>query len=78
MTTATVDELLARMKAAPVRRGPQCTVCALPADVLAGLRKGKLDMRFEYSALSRDFLAPLGHRVAAQTISKHFRDHEQQ
>lgn len=76
MTTVTVDELLARMKDAPARRGPTCSVCALPADVLAGLRRGRLEMRFECSVLAREFLAPLGHEIGGQTVARHFREHE--
>lgn len=52
----------------PVRHGPGCTVCSLPADVRAGLDA----IRSYGPKIGSQYLATKGYKILAGTVGRHY------
>ena len=59
----------------PLKRGPKCSTCALPQDVMTEIRMARhANLSF---AIIADWLVKLGYADSnAYKLSRHFRDHE--
>jgi hypothetical protein len=70
-----ITRLRERAKKNVLNRGPKCTVCLLPAETLEALRQLKAD-GFGFSVIARTLAEAGLATVSANTISRHYLDHE--
>jgi hypothetical protein len=68
------DRLRAFVTANSPHHGPMCRACALPADIMAAVRKIR-DERISFAVIAA-WLKTEGHPVAANTLARHFREHD--
>jgi len=58
-----------------VQRGPKCSVCSLPPEVLEGVRTLRSE-KFQFTTIA-GALKTQGVTITGAVIAHHFRDHEQ-